>query len=656
MKNKEYRNKEKKLVQGSRKEDLIRLFTELMDNATDVIYFKDREGKIVLVNKAYARGLGITPDEVIGKTDFDIFPKKRAKIMQKDDSWVIENKKPIIDKIERATRPDGEDNYVSTTKIPRFDEKGKVIGLIGITRDITRRRRLEQLEEDKKEMQKKINALKEINKMKLEFISIVSHELRTPLAIINQVVMILLDELVGKLNERQKNITVKAKNSINRLSHMINKLLDVSRMERGVLQLNYALVNLKSLLEDIGDSFQEIAGKQGINIEYDFCQQEVNLFCDPERITQIVSNLVDNAIKFTEEKGKIKIELKHFKDQVRVGVLDTGFGIPKNKLDKIFGKFTQISGLSRSNKEGVGLGLALVKDIVDKHKGKVWAESRVGVGSKFYFILPLVYRFQLTNNEIINTINNALAKDLFVYLIEVILIKSKRGVSGKDFVKKDFFVKVKNKIEEVVKSCKSKDKVEIEIAGADYKKRTISIISAGKNKEKLISFCKTLNKRLKEFLTKGKKDNVFINLGSMDYPQEKCGIDSKQLTSYFNLRKIFTGVETRRLKRYRYQAICNIVLPSDGKLPGQTIDISKGGICFQSSKKIKKRDKIKAELEVPQRKKGVIVEGRVAWVEKIRERVEKEGAIYKVGIEFSQLGKKEKDTINQAIKQVSKNK
>jgi PAS domain S-box-containing protein len=654
MKKRSKKNKGNKLVRGSKKEDLIRFFAELMDNTPDVIYFKNKEGRIVLVNKAYAKGLGVTSEEVVGKTDFDFFSKTRAQVMQEDDLWVIKNKKPIIDKVERATRPDGEDNYVSTTKIPRFDKKGKVIGLIGITRDITRRRRLEQLEEDKKEMQRKINALEEVNRMKSEFISIVSHELRTPLAIINQVVMILLDELVGKLNEKQKAITIKAKKSIMRLSHMINKLLDISRMQRGALQLNYALVDLKSLLKDIGDSFQEIAYQKGINIKYDFCQKEVNVFCDPERIMQVVSNLFDNAIKFTEEKGKIKLELKSYRDQIKVGVFDTGIGIPKNKLSKIFEKFIQVSGLSRSNKEGVGLGLALVKDIIEKHRGKIWIKSNVGVGSKFYFSLPLVFKFQLINKGIIDIINNALAKDLFVSIIEVILIKSKRGISGQYLVEEDFFNNVKIEVEKITKTYQDKNKINVQVVGKNYKKRTISIISTGENKEKPIDFYKLLNRKLRAFLTKGKKDNVFINLGSMTCPKIEKDFAPEQLTSYFNLRKIFTGEETRRLKRYRYQASCDLVLFPDGRISGKTLDISKGGICFQSSKKIKKGDKIKAELEISGRKKRLVVSGEVTWLKKISKNGASNIKKYRIGIKFSKLSKKDKKIINQVIKQISK--
>ena len=138
-----------------------------MDHVPDVIYFKDKKGRLVLVNRAHAKGLGAKPEDVVGKTDFDFFSKKRSQEMAKDDLYIIRTGKPIIDKVERATRPDGIDNYVSTTKIPMSDEKGRVIGLIGITRDITRRMQFERLKKEKVRIEKKLEVLEvQFNQLK----------------------------------------------------------------------------------------------------------------------------------------------------------------------------------------------------------------------------------------------------------------------------------------------------------------------------------------------------------------------------------------------------------------------------------------------------------------------------------------------------------
>src|SRR3989338_6581747 len=115
------------------------LLLDFFHHTPDVVYFKDKKGRLILVNEAHALGLGLKPAQVVGKTDFDIFSHDRAARMAEDDQHVMKTGKPIIDKVERATRPDGIDNYVSTTKIPRYDARGRVVGLMGITRDVTKR-------------------------------------------------------------------------------------------------------------------------------------------------------------------------------------------------------------------------------------------------------------------------------------------------------------------------------------------------------------------------------------------------------------------------------------------------------------------------------------------------------------------------------------
>ena len=155
-----------------------------LNNPLDEVNFQSKVRKrFVMVNHAHAKGLGVKPEALVGKTDFDLFQKSRAMKMVQDDAQVMDTGKPIIDKVERATRPDGVDNYVSTTKIPRYDDKGKVVGLIGITRDITRRMQFERLRKDKLSIEKKLEVLEELSAMKSEFISTVSHELRTRLPV-----------------------------------------------------------------------------------------------------------------------------------------------------------------------------------------------------------------------------------------------------------------------------------------------------------------------------------------------------------------------------------------------------------------------------------------------------------------------------------------
>ncbi|MFH0732614.1 MAG: PAS domain-containing sensor histidine kinase [Candidatus Omnitrophota bacterium] len=365
------------------------LLSGLMDWIPDVIYFKDKKGTLVMVNKAHARGLGLSPEEVAGKTDFDFFPKEKAVLMAKDDNYVMRTGRAIIDKIERATSPAGIDNYVSTTKIPRYDENGNIAGIIGITRDITHRMQLERLKEDKALIQKKLQVLQELDNMKSEFVSIVSHELRTPLAIMKEAMSLVLDGIAGPVNEKQKKLLATARNNGDRLNKVVDDLLDVSRIEKGKLLLRKSRADLNNLLMESSRFYKGLAQENSIRLEYSLPKKKIYAFIDPDRINQVFSNLITNAIKFTEQNGEIKVKLETIKSNAIITVTDTGIGLSEQDIAVLFDKFVQVTKTPAQKRKGLGLGLYISKQLVEKHGGKINVESKPGVGSKFYFTLPL---------------------------------------------------------------------------------------------------------------------------------------------------------------------------------------------------------------------------------------------------------------------------
>jgi PAS domain S-box-containing protein len=367
------------------------LLEYFMDHVPDVIYFKDKKCRFILVNQAHANSIGLKPEEIIGKTDFDIFPRERAKRMFKDDLHVLNTRKPIIDKIERATRPDGVDNYVSTTKIPVYDEKGRVIGLLGITRDITRRVQIENIRKENESITRKLHELKESEKIKPQVVSIVSHELKTPLSIARESVKMVFEGRLGIVNHEQKKCLTMAMNNMDRIKKITGDLLDLSRIENKTLVLKYSLVDLKGMIKDLLPFFNKLALDKGISLECRFPEKQVNVFVDSDRIRQVFLNLINNAIKFTEENGKIKVEIKIFDNKIRVGVIDNGIGIAKEDIPRLFKKFVQLCQEKCVDRTGVGLGLAISKQLIESHGGDVWVESKAGIGSKFYFTLPLCY-------------------------------------------------------------------------------------------------------------------------------------------------------------------------------------------------------------------------------------------------------------------------
>ncbi|NQT75908.1 MAG: PAS domain-containing protein [Candidatus Omnitrophica bacterium] len=630
------------------------LLSDLMEHIPDVIYFKDKKGKLIMVNHAHARGLGLKPEQVVGKTDFDFFPKDRAELMAKDDIRVIKTGKPIIDKVERATRPDGIDNYSSTTKIPRYDSKGNIIGLVGITRDITHRAHVKSLQEEKERIQKKLNALEEVTNMKSEFVSVVSHELRTPLAIIKEAVLLLFEQLVGPINPKQKEILSKAKNNVERLKNIVDELLDISRIERGTLNLHYSLLNLNDLLRDSSDFFRKLAQEKGIRLEYALPREQVNIFVDAGRINQIVSNLISNAIKFTEENGEIRIEAKILEAKVRIGVMDTGIGIAKHDLPNLFKKFVQASKSESAERKGVGLGLAIVKELVGKHGGEIWAESRLGVGTKLYFTLPLFYTEKSLNKDIRDTVNNLLQKGSSVYLINLLIVNFKEFKKRTRIKPRRLFEDLKIIIDGSLERFHKKGKNSPQVILEDYRSGEWGILIAETEKDRVAEICGLLRDRMREYFTKNKLKDVFINLGILSYSSDEQGVLDKQLLANIHINKIYIGSEVRRFKRVSYKANIEVVHSEDKTESSQTMDISEGGVCFLSERQLVTDAPVRMRLGLSMSKKPLDIKARVAWQRSTKEEGSKEGAgRYKIGLQFVGLKGKDKSRVSRLIKSLA---
>jgi signal transduction histidine kinase len=251
-----------------------------------------------------------------------------------------------------------------------WDQAGKPLGMVIILMDVTRER--------------------EIGQMKDDFISLVSHELRTPLAAIKGSTDILLDGIMGELNLRQTDCLVIAKRNIDRLSRLINDLLDFSRIEAGKAQLSKQRMDIANLIKDTVSLLEESAKAKDLRLTASFGPDLPEIEVDADKIIQVITNLVGNAIKFTPAGGQITVEVTRVKDVLQIDVVDTGLGVPHQDLVKIFEKFYQVIRLDNSQKtKGTGLGLPICKGIVEKHGGKIWVDSELGKGSKFSFSLPI---------------------------------------------------------------------------------------------------------------------------------------------------------------------------------------------------------------------------------------------------------------------------
>jgi len=626
------------------------LLKDLMDSVPDVIYFKDKTGKLILVNQSYADGLGCTPEDVVGKTDFDFFPKKKAQMMTNDDLRVMRSGKPIIDKVERATRPDGEDNYVSTTKIPRFDDQGRIIGIIGITRDITRRKQLERLLQEKSNIDKKIEALEELNKMKSYFISVVSHEIRTPLTVVKEAVSLIADSKIGILNAKQEIIIKNAAVNIERLKNIINDLLDISRIERGVYKLQYSLVNLNDLLTDTSGYFKDSAGQKGVKLEYRLPKRQINIFVDYEKINRVLSNLITNAIKFTEEGGSIKVEVKVLESKIRIGVIDTGIGIPKDGLSKVFKRFVQVTNDSQKKNKGLGLGLSIAKELVQMHGGEIWVESEVAHGSKFYFTLPKIYSVDLLQKDLKDKINALLKNGISLHLINLVIINYKHFKKNIKLELVKIFTDLNSVINEVLdKYAKTINKEEAVII-SDKKSGSYDIILPGIQDKEFNGFCSVLKDNIKAYFKKQNIEEIFINLGVLHYQQRMEPKVNQHVIANVNLKKILIGSEMRRFPRFSYTADISInAHGSTSKM--QSIDISEGGLCFIANRSMITDSQVILHFGLG-KNKSLYAKGRVTWIKKIDEDSNMDINKYKVGVEFKGLTTKNKRIIRSLINSI----
>jgi len=245
---------------------------------------------------------------------------------------------------------------------------------------------LEDLQVSKESLERTNKELLKLDELKSDFISVVSHELRTPLSIIKEGISLVLDKIPGDVNEKQAKILDISKYNIDRLARIIDSLLDISKMEAGKVELKRNLINISEVVKRAANSFELKAKEKNLEIRLDLDNSPGNVWADPDRITQVMTNLIGNAVKFTPS-GHIDISCKDRGDGVVCYVSDTGVGISKEDMPKVFDKFQQFGRTAGAGDKGTGLGLSIVKNIIDMHNGAIWAESEPGKGTKFTFKL-----------------------------------------------------------------------------------------------------------------------------------------------------------------------------------------------------------------------------------------------------------------------------
>ena len=245
-----------------------------------------------------------------------------------------------------------------------------------------------KVQERTKQLASALEEVKQINKMKSEFISAVSHELRTPLTSIKGYASLLITGKLGAVPEAVKERLEKINAHSDNLVKMINNLLDIARIESGRVEMKMEKCNITSIIETVHDLLTPQMREKNLQWKTDIGKEIPELVLDKHQVERIFINLVGNAIKFTPEKGTIAIRVRHDPQAATIEVSDTGIGVTKEDLDKLFDEFYRVDNAINQNVKGTGLGLSLVKKIVDAHQGKIWVTSELDRGTTFHFTLP----------------------------------------------------------------------------------------------------------------------------------------------------------------------------------------------------------------------------------------------------------------------------
>lgn len=334
----------------------------------------DGDGKIQFMNPAAERLLGLDQKGAKGVPIPQLMKGEHTLALAKGP--LRDGADHVTKEVELKSSNEDTQRIVQASTAVIENEDGKTVGMVSVLSDITKQKQLDEA--------------------KSKFVAHVSHELRTPLLSIQESLALLLGKEIGEVTPEQEKFLSIAQRNIGRLSRLVNDLLDVAKLEAGKIELHPIPFELRDMVHHVVETVRSWAEGKGVTIGEEYPEKSIQVVADPDRLTQVVTNLLGNAIKFTPEGGKISVEINPEQSApgmaeepgVAVSVQDSGIGIPKQDQKRIFEKFEQVSLASPQGVSSTGLGLTIAKEIVELHGGRIWVDSSEGEGSRFTFAIP----------------------------------------------------------------------------------------------------------------------------------------------------------------------------------------------------------------------------------------------------------------------------
>lgn len=367
-------------------EEIRRYFEEIVHSIPSTIIIVDRFLDVVYANTHYYQAVRKRPKDVIGKNIKKVLPEATIKrmILDKKIRVVIETGRAF----EGGHAPgDRIGTFYFYRVQPLMDEFGDVSKAMILVEDVTELTKLEEeLKESYARLDNAYKELKDADKMKSEFISTASHALRTPLTVISNYLELVNRGKIACL-EKQEEIIETLILQTNHMIELVNDMLDISKMESKKFIIERKEIATQEIANEVVEKVKTLADLKGHAISLKLPDNLPKVVGDRKRIEDVFTNLLTNAIKYTSNGGKITVSAKDEGKHVHFVVADTGGGVPRREQKKIFEKF-YIGSSGKKEPSGMGLGLSIAKGIVEAHGGKIWVESTVGKGSKFYFTIP----------------------------------------------------------------------------------------------------------------------------------------------------------------------------------------------------------------------------------------------------------------------------